>query len=154
MPLKGNRRRKRCLFRWELAVQVPCLLRCKTHTAGEFLPSSAACTVGERSHLCKPFEEFRFSLISPSFFSRVPSIFRNSGTVRYGGGNSFECCNHSTVKNGKKCTLRSYQGNQAPLLRPRHCFLSLLVFVRAVSAQTAINRQGDCTLPFPSERWI
>ena len=32
MPLKGNRRLKRRLFKWELAVQVPCLLRCETHT--------------------------------------------------------------------------------------------------------------------------
>ena len=35
----------------ELAVQVPCLLRCKTHAFSVYLPFFVTCTVRERPHI-------------------------------------------------------------------------------------------------------
>ena len=137
----------------ELAVQVPCLLRCKTH-AIQRMPSILRDLHREgatsyRSCWCKSFGQFHFSAILVALFSLVPSLSQDSGTYGYCGDNSFQNWHHNTIKSRDKCTLRSCQENRAPLLRFRHYFLFRQVFVQAVSAQILITHQADCFSPFP-----
>ena len=64
-------------IRSELDIQVPCLLRCKTHTVGGIRQFSVNCTVRERPRtvlIGANRTVFNLSAVLASLFREMPSI--------------------------------------------------------------------------------